>query len=222
MYKVSSPSLVRPLLDLLLAETKPITPEQFSFVIKQFSLENVPNKFWLEEEMQEHVERWHQFGWRELADTELRQIQASYDKRFFPNGSLALPIPSVSWRLDFLSQLTREEQEKAEIAITMHALASFRQCMLARDELLVLDWQHTCYRLNVHRGIHKAYRDEWAKPILSAHDDLAYLAPDFHFGLMSMRDGSFHVFGDVFHKVFLRGLPEVAFCNTAFLRDGAN
>jgi len=210
IYKLPHKDVMPSLLNTLLNAGRPLSSQPSTAIQHQFSLESVPDSNWWDEERQEDTERWTHFGWHALSEDEIQEIAPRYDKRFFPEGELRVPSPSSSWRLNANTQLLPAQKEEFETAVTMHALGSFRQCVSQGEELLVLDWQHTCYRLNVYQGIRNAYRDEWAKPILTSGDDVAYLSEDFQFGLFSLRDRTFHVFGKAFLEVFCHEFPKIA------------
>jgi hypothetical protein len=207
VFRVPHHSLIPSLLSSMLHERISILNQPSEFIEKKFGLENVPYSMWGVEEDQEDWERWSHFGWHIIAEEELQRISPEYEAHFFPDGVLCLPSPYASWHFGLGNQDSIDLNEDLEMSLTMHTLRSFQLCVPKAEVLLVLDWQHTCYYFDVHCGITKAYRDEWAKPILLPSEDIIYLSRDFQIGLMSLRDGAFHVFGRALLDAFVRDLP---------------
>jgi len=162
---------------------------------------------WLRDEMQEDAERWKKYGWQELLESEVGEIGDRYQPYFFAIDELTLPSPSLSWQILDTSRIARDEQDQIESVASMHTLAAFQRCLVQEGEVLVLDWHSSCYRWNVHQGIRSAYREQWAAPVASAGDDVAFVTPDFRLGLFSFRDGWLHVFGSPFLETFLQDIP---------------
>lgn len=178
---------------------------------RAFRLQITSDAQWSQDEYDEKAERWKGFGWQELSEEEVREIERRYSPFFFPDGAygeLRLPRPSLAWNTNemFGVKLNEERREELEGEISMRTLRSLQTCTPQDEELFVLDWLHPCYRLNVHKGIRRPYREEWAKAIFTRGDDAMFLEPDFRYGLFSLRDGSFHVFGERFVDEFRRNV----------------
>lgn len=207
IYKLPDQEGIYPLLSMIRSSNVPIARQFDAEVIQHFGLHPISVPMWFQDEAQEEAGRWQRFGWHTISEDEIRLISLRYESFFFPQGELLLPPPFHSWNVTELPHSPPEEYEIAEAAITMHALLSFQRCVSPIEDLLVLDWQHSCYRFNVHKGIQSAYRDYWARPILTSGDDSIFLEPSFRFGLMSLRDGGFHVFGEPLLRGFLESVP---------------
>jgi hypothetical protein len=207
-FKVPREDAIMPLLGRL-REVRTLFSCQFPpSVVTAYGLKAVDRQEWSSDERREEFARWARFGWDELTRTEIDSISEAFEMTFFPDGDLVLPEPSRSWSLTKISRLSGEEGERAETAISMHVLSSLQSCISPGQQILALDWPHPCFRLDVHRGIQRVCRDEWAMPLVPrSGDSYLFLATDFTMGIFALGDLNLHVFGQPLIQAFLTDFP---------------
>ena len=150
-------------------------------------------------------------GWRGMAAGQMDEAWARYAARFgYPaGGGFRTPTPSVTWDISPIYLRSGEEFTRLEEDLALKALAAFRLCTLAGEELYALDWNHPCYLLDPHGGVAEA-GEPWAVPVLPNGDHHVFLAPDFCFGLIGdCVEQTICVFGQPLLDAFAKDAPLV-------------
>jgi hypothetical protein len=185
------------------------TPDFASRAAEEFGFVSLTHPEWSQGENSERDAIWARFGWERLSDAEYYDVGERFDAKFFPQNKLRLPKPSRTWRHTKIYNLQDDAFDAAEGALTMHALAALRTCVAPGETLLAMDWNHPCFHFDVHRGIRRPYRDEWAMPILhDAGDSHLFLTPGLESGIFGLGNSKLCVFGQLLLDAFLRGLPK--------------
>lgn len=150
------------------------------------------------DEREARLKALEKLGWREMSDGQHDVTWDRYKKLFgYPAGDdFCTPDNSITWDIsssylrgqDFLSQM--------ETDLTLKSLAALQECTKPGEELLALDWNHTCYFFDPHGGISDDNSDSWAIPVLPNGDHYTFLAQDFRFGMIgNCVDQTLCVFG---------------------------
>ncbi len=206
IYRISDPVLIPALLSRFIVE-RGNTENLTETIETEYQLEAVSYAVWSKDEWGEQKVCWRGFGWRELSDAEYQSVKSKLRQRDDRDKLLQTLSPCVTWDLRGLLERSSEFRDDLESAITMHSLRSFQAVVPKDKEVYVLDWQHPCYGLNVHKGIQRAMRDEWAREIISFYDDVEFVSQDFDFGLTCSRNSRFRIFGGSFIEAFVRDMP---------------
>lgn len=164
---------------------------------------------WARDEQLENKMRWEQHGWMELSEDEVSAVAERYESSFWQEDKLVLPLPCVTWRLVEPLNSRVEDLEVLEADLCTKTLHAFKMATAPGARLFALDWQHDCFTLDPHRIVDKPFRDYWAIPILSDGEDYIYLDESFDFGLVSLRDLTFSVFGESIVALFLNDPPKI-------------
>jgi hypothetical protein len=141
-------------------------------------------------------------AWQELSSVESSGVWDRFYDRFQFRPSvlpeqwpgIAEPEPSVTYRFEYPS-------DPGEV-VDLHesALAAFRACTPPGGRMVVLDWQHACYRFSPHVSFEEWERpdlrnegflpvqpidfaDLWLVPVFPNGDYSVFLAPDLSWGL---------------------------------------
>jgi hypothetical protein len=154
-----------------------------------------------------------QIGWRAMSRGQTDQEWDRYVQAFgCPAGGngLTTPAPSVTWDIAPIYLRTGEYLRQMEADLTLKALDALKKCTRPGEELLVLDWQHTCYFFNPHGGVMDANPSAWAKPVLPNGDHYIFLAQDYRFGIIgNCCDVTMCVFGQDLLAAFQESMPSI-------------
>ncbi|MFI5494047.1 DUF2716 domain-containing protein [Actinoplanes sp. NPDC051859] len=95
-----------------------------------------------------------------------------------PRAAIAEPVDSVTWSLDALD----DDPEYLALDAMVEALnAGLWACTPADGTLLVLDWQHACYRIRPHL-MTAELAPRWPRSMMPDGDYNIHLAEDFSYG----------------------------------------
>lgn len=129
-----------------------------------------------------------------LTDQESREVWDRFDREFdfkpsmnsFP--AITEPVPSVTWSLDALDDDPGDRTLDHLVRVVQDGLAA---CVLPGTALLVLEWQHTSYRLYpdlpasdvfLPDALGRNFRPGWPRSPCPDGDYPVYLAEEFTFG----------------------------------------
>ncbi|MEV0560909.1 DUF2716 domain-containing protein [Dactylosporangium sp. NPDC050588] len=121
-----------------------------------------------------------------LKQAEYDRVWDRFSKRFgFRPGmarstwpAIREPVESVTWSLDRLDDDPGDVQLDAMVA-AVHA--GLRECTPPRGTLLVLDWQHECFRIRPHR-VAAGDGSVWVPSVMPDADYHIHLAENFSYG----------------------------------------
>jgi hypothetical protein len=129
-----------------------------------------------------------QDGWTQVELDQYETYWAPFDAQFEfrpgvdPGTWPAIREPSPSVTIDLSPVFAHEGARFAAGAEAVNALGLYAfTCVVGTDEeLVVLDWQHPCYRFSPHR--HALADADWPVSIFPNGDYYAFLASDLRMG----------------------------------------
>ena len=152
---------------------------------------------------------WLSLGWEIIPKDDEPAIKMDWIRFLEPTGVARPPSPSRCWRHVSIRELGDRAPEN-EAEFTLKILAAFRRCTMPGERLLAIDWLHSWYYFDPHKGITVATRDEWAMPVLPDIESYNYVATDFRFGVLTGFDDSWFLklFGSDFLTAFAADPPK--------------
>jgi hypothetical protein len=170
--------------------------EVFANIVRDFSLIPVDRDTWHREEAEEQRLAWEECGWFVLPQGEEAQAWGRFSDRLLgPGGDLHPPVPALTWVTPDLSGDPLDALHNTEGLLTLAVFDALRSCTPEGQHVLVLDWDHPCYRFFPHQGVRKPYRDYWAIPVWPRGGSYYFVAPGFEYGVLASHAGKLHIFG---------------------------
>jgi hypothetical protein len=152
---------------------------------REFRLVTIQDFTNMYDEFDRKIRAWERLGWREMSHGQMDDSWNKYGEKFGnpKKSGFTTPSPSATWDIAAI-YLRDNEFRRLEADLTIKCLHALQNCCQPGEELLVLDWNHTCYFLNPHGGIADATKESWAVPVLPNGDIYIFLAQDFRFGII--------------------------------------
>ena len=166
----------------------------------------------MDDEREQKVWAWERAGWREMSHGQMEEAWHGYAERFgYPaGGPFRTPTPSATWDIAHVYSRGNEFRERVEADLTRKALAALTECTRPGEEVLALDWNHSCYFFDPHAAF-DAGPDAWPVPVLPDGCHTTFLARDHRFGIVgNCVDMTVCVFGPALMASFDASRP-VAF-----------
>ena len=144
------------------------------------------------EERSAQLSAWENAGWSPLPESDARKAWTRVDERIMSGkGIFKVRGRVFTWRIR-----EQDEPKEKEQPLTHAILDAWRQCVQPTEHVLVLDWQHPCFRFFPHRADRRVFCDYWAKPVWPDGDSIYFLDPKSEFGVLGNWIGKLHIFGE--------------------------